>query len=182
MKILSIISVIFGYLININTVREPIIGQVRNDLGQELYKVNIEIKDSKESTITDCNGIFQIEANLGDTMVISKEGYNTEIGVLKTHFNNLIVLRFNYTKFRKEIENDPKLDGLCNQANGQPLFILDGKSSESPYFKSNIDVLTEDDLLPMIVLKGLKATNRFGHCARNGAIWMTTNCYFSKSQ
>jgi TonB-linked SusC/RagA family outer membrane protein len=61
---------------------DPIRGRVASSDGQSLSGVSIRIKGSTRGTTTDANGLFTIEANRGDVLIVSYVGYQpTEVTV-----------------------------------------------------------------------------------------------------
>lgn len=57
---------------------QPIKGKILDETGQGLPGVTILIKGTAKGVVTDENGIFALEANQGDVLVISSIGYKTQ--------------------------------------------------------------------------------------------------------
>lgn len=53
-------------------------GQVVDSMGEPLIGVNVSIKGTSKGTITDIDGTFTIDANMGDKLVFSYIGYETQ--------------------------------------------------------------------------------------------------------
>ncbi|MDF1695796.1 MAG: TonB-dependent receptor [Saprospiraceae bacterium] len=58
---------------------KPITGTVSDENGEPLIGVNVLIQGSSTGTITDIDGNFSIEANVGDILVISYIGYEDQL-------------------------------------------------------------------------------------------------------
>ncbi|MEP7269707.1 MAG: SusC/RagA family TonB-linked outer membrane protein [Saprospiraceae bacterium] len=59
-------------------------GKVMEDNGDPLFGVNVLLKDTNRGVITDLNGEFSIEANIGQTLVISYIGFDTKAVVINS--------------------------------------------------------------------------------------------------
>ncbi|MDW3646049.1 MAG: carboxypeptidase-like regulatory domain-containing protein [Bacteroidia bacterium] len=172
MKILASIIISLSILNSLDAKSKIIYGIVYNDLGEKLHEVSISLNGNETSTITDCNGKFQIRAEKGDTLIVSKDGYLIEKRKVKVLGRNKIRLCFDYTGFKEKMEGYSSIF----LPGSQPLFILDGSPPQSSYYLAVAENAQEEDFLPVIVLKGKAATDLFGECARNGAIWLRTKC------
>ncbi|GLR18077.1 SusC/RagA family TonB-linked outer membrane protein [Portibacter lacus] len=63
-----------------------------SDLDEPLFGVSVLIKNTGNGTLTDLDGIFELEANSGDTLVLSYIGYKTQEIALSTQTQLEIVL------------------------------------------------------------------------------------------
>lgn len=103
-------------------------GKIVDDKLSDLLAVNVKNIASNQHVLTNENGLFEIESNLGDTLEISFVGFTTErIVVLDTANIKLIMIdksvnclgaiwsKRDYMKAYKRI--DKKLKSLYKQAN-----------------------------------------------------------------
>lgn len=83
--ILMIMGPIFGSLSNIIAQENEgeIRGVVTDELNQSIIGASIQIVGTTKGTITNLDGIFNIPANIGDTLHISFIGYSKELIILQ---------------------------------------------------------------------------------------------------
>jgi hypothetical protein len=170
--------IFFLLTFNIFAQKKSVSGRVKNDLEENLEYVSIIVKETNTNSLSDCKGKFKIKAKVGDTLIFSKEGYLTEYVKITSYKFNRIVVTFNYNLFQENIKNDSTINKLRFTGTSQPLIIINGRIYlfENSLKEAALSDLTEDDIKHVIVFKGKKATDKFGKCAMNGAIWVTTKC------
>ena len=54
---------------------QPIRGTVRDESGNPVQGASVIVKGTKRGTVTNASGLFTIDANTGETLVISYVGY-----------------------------------------------------------------------------------------------------------
>ena len=59
-------------------VEEPVLGKVKSNKGEAMPGVSILLKGTNRGTISDADGNYKINANVGDALVVSFIGYETK--------------------------------------------------------------------------------------------------------
>ncbi len=72
-----------------STVQNKVSGTVISEEGLPLPGVNVVVKNSNKGTLTDFDGKYSLEANIGDTLVFSYVGFTTEEVIINTRTVNI---------------------------------------------------------------------------------------------
>ena len=168
----------FSLAIGLNVQARSISGIVKNDMGEFLSEVTIIVNGKEESSISDCKGKFKIQAEKGDSLIFSKEGYKIRNIKIKRHTRHRITLTFDYAKFRDNLEKDTSFNKSFYPDTGQPLFIIDGRHAGGEYYWPVEKEVSKDDILSSKIIKGEKRL-LFGRFAVNGVVWIRTKCGYS---
>ncbi|MCX2720550.1 M56 family metallopeptidase [Lentiprolixibacter aurantiacus] len=135
----------------------------------EAKEIRVEIKDGKKVVFVDGKEVSEDELGL-----IKGKGQKIKIKKLKKgEGENVFII--------KDSDEDHDIEVIEKEGNGfffvdsgkgeEPLFIVDGKEMDRAEFKSN---LSPNQIEKVEVLKGDKATEKYGDKARDGVIVITT--------
>ncbi len=160
----------------------PITGSVRSMDGSPLQDINIVVKGSKRGTSTNATGLFSIEAEVGDTLIVSGIGYKTqEISISKTtgidvfletessELESVVVVAFGEqskikltgsvsTVQAKDLRAIQQVDLVTGLAGRLPGVRIKQNSNEPGSYSSSFDIRGLGN--PLIVVDGMVMENR----------------------
>lgn len=92
-KYVKYLGVLLGLVLQVMVMgQKTITGTVTDETSEPLIGVNILIKNTSKGTVTDIDGKYSIEANVGDILVYSYTGFRSqEIAVGESNVMNLIL-------------------------------------------------------------------------------------------
>ncbi|MEM8891193.1 MAG: hypothetical protein AAGD28_24660 [Bacteroidota bacterium] len=181
MKTLSTILALFLCLNKLYAGDSYVSGSVKSDLDIALFNVSIQLKGGLKIGKTDCEGKFQLKANKGDTLVFSMPNYESTEWVVDSFSEVSLILRFNYAQLKTKLETHSVFQSLCKGSSSEPLYVIDGKTRESPNFHLLMRELKEDNISSLFMLKDPQVLDLLGPCAATGTIWISTTCAFQSS-
>lgn len=150
-----------------------VIGQVRNQKGEELPGTSVIVKGKKIGTITNIDGHFQLGLDdNNETLQFSVGNHETkevklkgikELDVIDVVLKEISATDDPKTKSGKEeSSNNVKLNAK------DPLYVLDGKIIE------DMNKVEPSNIESVSFLKGASATDLYGKKGKNGVVLITT--------
>ena len=131
---------------------------------------------TNQSTISDCNGRFNIRSNSRDSISIQKENYLYHMVRISGKRKIEILLNYDIYNVISTIEESEKAKKIKYpdyiSSRSQPLFLIDG----APYISPGPIDLRKSLIKNVKTFKGSKATDMFGEYAASGVIFITTIC------
>jgi TonB-dependent SusC/RagA subfamily outer membrane receptor len=147
-------------------------GFVFDTLGKPVYHASIRLVGSDTSKLTDENGGFSIQANIGDTLSAYKDKVLINSTVVASLAQTYIITNPTPVQSPKQ-EAEPRafLRGIVSiQTDSSPLWIVDGL----PVSEKMLDFIDIKKIKAINIIKGEQANAMYGSSAKNGVIFVQT--------
>lgn len=202
-KSILIIFIICPILVLANKTR--ISGIVKDEFNFPLECASVWVEGKTDVVYTNEFGKYKLKGNfnIGDVIHFKRAGFidtkRVIVNVEDSNYNQL--MNYDYLSIRQQLAVNPhqtcgvnfEVEHVFNfnrtSEYCQPLFITDGtvynesNTSQASFTKKltrreKKNMLKENDISRVQVLKGQNATDKFGDCAKNGVFLIFTTCYY----
>ena len=158
-------------------------GRIQNELNIGINEVQIENERTKAIIYSKCDGTFDIDAKLGDTLIFTNQYFKNHSQIVKNHQRLSIILNFDYESIR-ETFNDVMDKRYDNPTEEKKKIYIKGRSEVTMVvdnrfdlgIPSSINELNPKNIDTIIPLNKKLASTLLGDWGGNGAVWIYTKC------